>query len=257
MNKRQEKKMQKKELAEKKRILVLSAATENLVDQYKYTNAIKELYCKRHGYDYKFEILKGDPSAAAYRKPNIIRQHLVDDGYDYVVWMDVDAWFNDLGQSLLDRIEKLSTDETFMICCRDGLNENSPTKWFWTYINTGVLVFKNTIESVKLIDEWISMYDQKDLRNSLESFVNLKDQPFLCCILMFDRKYSRSVSIVSPKEMNYIPMASDKTDNPFIIHNVGVHMFRGGYEIFKQNLGATIRKNNLEKNRPFDEFMAV
>lgn len=254
MNKRQEKKLLKQELATKKKILVLSAATENMDSQYKYTNAIKKIYCDRHGYDFQFDILTDPPNIAAYKKPHIIRKHLVEDGYDYVVWMDVDAWFNDLKKKLVDKIDELSLDDTFFLCCRDGLNENNPSRWFWVYINTGVLIFKNTAKSIELIDDWIAAYDRADLRRCIESFVNLKDQPFLCCLLLLEQKYSSGVSIVSPKEFNYIPMASDKVADPFIIHNVGVHMFNGGYEIFKHNLRETIRKNNLVGTPPFDDF---
>jgi len=257
MNKRQEKKMLKKEAENKKKILILSAATANLEDQYKYTNAIKKLYCDRHGYDFRFEILTDAPATAAYRKPELIKKYLVGGEYDYVVWMDVDAWFNDLGKKLSDKIDELSTDDTFLICCRDGLNENNPSKWFWVYINSGVLIFKNTEKSMELIDDWIASYGRADLKRCIESFVNLRDQPFLCCILLLDRKYADGVSIVSPKEFNYIPMTSDKMDNPFIVHNVGIHMFRDGYGMFRRNLNETIKRNNLAGKSPFDGFVSV
>ena len=113
------------------------------------TKERNEAYCKKHNFDYWHivgtEGLKtGDIYAGCWTKIELI-QRALEQGYEYIVWLDPDALIKDMDTDLRDG-------------CINGIGacwHRIPQLNHW---NVGVLYVKNTPEVKAFIDEWLSAY---------------------------------------------------------------------------------------------------
>lgn len=113
------------------KIAVLTTTTSNREWLYSMTNPTKEKYCKKFGYDYKFELdFIADPNMfLGWNKIAFVNKYLAK--YDYVVWMDDDAGFIRFDYSLEDYIKKYMKDKSFAMA--KDFND----------FNSGVFIIKN------------------------------------------------------------------------------------------------------------------
>lgn len=208
-----------KYLHNKLKICVISAADSKLANIYKYTNYMKRNYCKSNGYDFIFEEIKpSDGDSFKYRQ-NMIEKYLND--YDWVMWMDADAWFNMFSYRLEKLIEGAGPNIN-LIVARDQPNVKSISSWHDQYINSGVLLFRGkqgSEVSKKMIDLWRT--PPKDAEAWMKKHTGLHDQPFLSIRVLFDSFYSGKVLIFPPERMNWF-LSFGKPEDKFIVHAAGL-----------------------------------
>jgi hypothetical protein len=111
------------------------------------TRQINELYCQKHGLDLicSHDKRYSDRHAAWERLPLII-EHL--SLYDYLIWIDADAFFYYHNYSITDIIKKNPNAD--FIFSRDNLRHN---------LNTGIFIVKNTDYSHLFLNKWA--YDEE------------------------------------------------------------------------------------------------
>jgi hypothetical protein len=141
-------------LVEKQPKLPIALCTLSIGDQYKsivkYSNKIKMDYCKRYLYDYRDDEDEGivDKSRPlAWSKVNLISRCL-EEGYEYVVWMDADAYIMNPDVRLENIIVNFSKDKD-MLMCIDTVDT----------LNSGVLFIKNTEWSKAFFKHLYTMTD--------------------------------------------------------------------------------------------------
>lgn len=225
------------------KICVISAATENLKYQYEYTNKNKETYCKSHGYDYKFELIKETEKKAYHYRKDMILRYL--DKYDYVVWMDVDAWFNNKTISFENIIHEIGENYD-LIVSYDHPNVNSPKDWHDKYINSGVLIFKNTENSRKMIKLWAN--PPVDAKKWMSSHTGLNDQPYLSMYILWDSFFQNKVKVVPPRVLNWF-LASGSIGDQFIVHAAGMKYSKNIQTAFNNIFNIPQRKPVSSKSK--------
>jgi hypothetical protein len=111
------------------------------------TFQINQIYCQKHGLDlicsHDNRYINRHP---AWERLPLILEHLKN--YDYLVWIDADAFFYYHSTSIVEMIQ--SNPKAGFIFSRDIGNDN---------INTGIFVVKNTNYSHLFLDKWA--YDEE------------------------------------------------------------------------------------------------
>jgi hypothetical protein len=113
---------------------------------------INKVYCAKYGYDLIKSSKKyyKDRSGHWERYPFILK-HIKN--YDYVVWIDADAFFYNVSPPITDLIEKHKKE---IIFSEDDNKLNPPA------INTGVAIFKNTEKVINILQKWCYSNKLKD-----------------------------------------------------------------------------------------------
>jgi hypothetical protein len=122
-------------------------STKNIIDTYaKYSIKINKKYAIKNNYDFRIIDKPYDNKVThAWQKiPAFIE--LLNEGYDYVMYIDSDAIFYNKSIKIEDIISKYNND---IIICSDQGNSNGLYK-----VNGGSLIVKNTDESKKLLQQW-------------------------------------------------------------------------------------------------------
>ena len=117
---------------------------------------INKVYCKKHGYDLIKSSERVYGSTLPFRKPHwerypLILKHIKD--YDYVIWIDADAFFYNISPPIIDLINKYKKEILFS---EDGNLLNPPA------VNSGVLILKNTERVINIIKKWAYSEELKD-----------------------------------------------------------------------------------------------
>jgi len=120
-----------------------------------YDNGIKEygdiayninkIYCEK----YNYSIIKSDNREYTDRKPHwerlpLILKHL--DNFDYIIWIDADAFFNINSPPITNVINK-HKDKSIILSADYNYNNNY-------YVNSGFFIVKNNKNAKKIIKEW-------------------------------------------------------------------------------------------------------
>ena len=197
------------------KIAIISAATQNLKYQYDITNRFKVLYAKKHGYDFIFQNITTDEKQAYFTRQEMLKKYL--QKYDYVMWMDADAWFNNMEISLSTIFDEMKKGNKILACARDHMT--IPEKYHESYINSGVLIFKKDDKSFSLIDAWAS--PTNEIKDWMKCHTGLNDQPFLCIQLLFNDTHRNSALITAPKVMNSFVKCVAYDKDIFIFHGAG------------------------------------
>lgn len=128
------------------RVLVLMFSTPNIVPEYAGLAAeLNERYARRHGYAFEHAVADTRLKSPVWDKVRLVRERLPQ--YDAVFWIDSDAAFNRVGQSLepwLRRVEDV-------VACSD--HPNGPY-----HVNCGTMLVKNTPWCRSFMDEWWRRY---------------------------------------------------------------------------------------------------
>ena len=151
------------------RILVYTTLYNVGVDYFnlpyaRYTTAINKYYCDLHGYDWKvFNIPEEFP---ARPKPWLrvwyARKYL--QNYDYIMFLDGDAFFVDLNTKLDGLLEYFSDNISFLFA-RD---QKLPNYIFHKDLpNAGVFLIKNSPNAVSLLDAWWDVPESKNWEGKL------------------------------------------------------------------------------------------
>jgi hypothetical protein len=117
-------------------------AIKNWADKF---YEINELYCSKHGYTLikSSERAAPPPRSLHWEKLPLILQHIKE--YDYVVWIDADAYFYTDAAPLEDLITSSKKD---IILSGDRENICPP------HINSGFFILKNTKKVIEILTKW-------------------------------------------------------------------------------------------------------
>jgi len=113
---------------------------------------INKVYCDKYGYDLIKSSKKSYKTRSGHweRYPFILK-HIEE--YDYVVWIDADAFFYHVSPPITDLISKYKKE---IIFSEDDNKLNPPA------INTGVAIFKNTKRVINILKKWAYSNELKD-----------------------------------------------------------------------------------------------
>ena len=104
---------------------------------------INERYCSKYGYD----IIKSDVRIYKDRTPHWERLPLIlkiISKYDYVIWIDSDAFFSNEAGPVINLIEKYKKYDLIF----------SSDKNYYSHINSGVFIVKNSDYSKQFLKKW-------------------------------------------------------------------------------------------------------
>lgn len=133
----------------KYKILVYqTGAYKNFPKFAELSRKINSLYCNKWGYTYIDVQHPIDKIPPYWLKTHVLFTFLMKYDYDYIMYLDYDAIFNDFNTSIESFLNFIGNDYDFYI----GKDVN-PTR----YINTGAYIVKNNDFTKKLISDWINM----------------------------------------------------------------------------------------------------
>ena len=124
------------------------------------TAAINKAYCDKHGLDFivSYEKTYTDRHAA-YEKVPLLLKHI--QSYDYVIWIDADAFFYLNMPSIVGLIETYP-DKDFIF------SQDIPPNYH-SIINTGIFIVKNSPYSIEFLKKWA--YDEELYKNNPQPHV--------------------------------------------------------------------------------------
>ena len=236
---------------EKPRICVVATATNDLEYQYKYTNRINEAYCRKHGYDFIFEQCEDTSVKKHYLKKDLILRHL--DKYDWVLYLDVDAWFNDFSRKIEDIIDTYAKPDTALIVARHNKAISKTKTSDQDLVNAGVLLVRNSKDTIKLLEDWHFRSDYA--KDWLKTRTSLNDQPYLCMSLMFNPDVYNHTVVVEDTVMNYFTnrVPPYKKDT-FILHASGINNNKSWRALAPAALKFTVNNNDLSIDVDVHDF---
>lgn len=126
------------------RICVVSGA-----DEIRYRSYINHtIYAREHGLDYRLECgLDLGIENKFFYKTSIIRRVLP--LYDWILWIDDDAYFTDFASSNVeDLVSQAEEEDHFLVIANGPLEPNG----FWSKINTGVFLIRNDADGKRLLE---------------------------------------------------------------------------------------------------------
>lgn len=201
------------------KICVVSAANKKVERQYRLTNPNKQAYCNQYGYDFKFVQLEdcdyiGDPHFSKYW----LVKHEIETGiYDCVIWMDVDAWFNNGSISFSEVLEKYIKHNTALVIARDQGMMGCDERLFDNYVNTGVMAFSADSNGLELLRRYNVLHENQTAQRMIEAMTTWRDQPYMCLLTIVDEFARSHTAIASPYSMNTFAQCGF-TDETFICH---------------------------------------
>ena len=128
------------------RVAVVMFYDDNVKEYGDINYQINRHYCETYNLEliHSNEKVYTDRHSAWERLPFLLK-HL--DNYDYLIWIDADAYFYKDAGNVIDLIQK--TPDTHFIFSNDFGNEN---------VNTGFFIIKNTPYSIEFLRKWA--YDE-------------------------------------------------------------------------------------------------
>lgn len=196
----------------------------------KYTKVINKKYCKKNGYDFYFyetipDVLK--ERHPAWCKLYYLHVQMQNSKYDYITWIDADAFFCNNKLKIEDWIKK-SSGKNIIISRDPGYTltqyKNSNEK----RVNSGVMIYKNCYENINLLK--YMLYDPifEPNYNFVRSFnKNIK-------ITGWDQAAIRYCLVNNPymKNNTYINLDTNLNNNT---HNVKKYIKNNGFIIHLTN----------------------
>lgn len=97
------------------KICLVNLTTQEIVEDTYLANINKKKYCEKYNIDNRFYLGRASTRHAQWDKIQCVLQNLAE--YDYIVWMDSDAIFNNFNVSIIEIIE--NHKEYDALFCRD------------------------------------------------------------------------------------------------------------------------------------------
>ena len=197
-----------KEVFEKLRICVCMSYTDNIKSYSSMTEKINRKYAIKHGYDFKVFSHKMTDRAPQWCKISVINELLSLNKYDYLFWIDSDAFFNNHDVKLENII---NNDKSKQIIICDDIKNSGGRK---NAINTGTIFIKCSEWSKKFFKllwnyKGMYLYDAFHEQKVLEDFI---DKKIMECQLKITIKPSNLFNT------DYYLLDEPQIKNNFIIH---------------------------------------
>lgn len=165
------------------KIKVLSLATSNINDYAKYSTAINAAYCKKNGYDFECKTQAYKERPAAWSKIQFLLEN-INKGYEWIMWIDADAHFNNFNKRIEDFI---GGDEEFIFSQVNGL------------LNSGVFLVRCCEASEITLQK---VWDMEQHINHVwwenKAFIELWDMDFLSLFSYLDGAISDTTETAQP-----------------------------------------------------------
>lgn len=178
--------------------------TPNISSYSSITEQINRQYCNKWNYDFKLYDTLIPNKWATWSKLEAIKSTL--SNYDYIFWIDSDAFFNNHDIKL----EQFITSYDMYIC--DDLPNNIPGQH--CLVNTGTMLIKNTKYMQDFINIWLNYdgpYNYQPYHEQTVLDYMIKNNIFNC---------KTKIKIYSTTTFNSV--IYEFHDNDFIIHMMGL-----------------------------------
>ena len=226
------------------KICVVSLATKE-IDDMSISILNKQHYCKNHNYTFVNFNERFSKRHCQWDKIQAVLK--VINWFDYVIWIDADAVFNNQSISF-EQIICEHPEKDLLICKDPCYHEDRPH----CMINTGVMIFKNTPVSIELLeDTWNSCTDYNVETIDKYSYDGYPhEQGALANILKKKTdKYSNCYYLYEQTKFNSHPCVSN--DNTFIIHFMGSRQSDNHRSEFINKVSLINNKNNVTDTIPY------
>lgn len=219
------------------KVCVVNLTTKEIIEDSYLSNLNKKKYCEKYNLDYRFYTGRASKRHAQWDKIQCVLQNLPE--YDYVIWMDSDAIFNNFEISIVESIIKNNQQYCGLfcndVCYAPGQNH--------LLVNTGVMVFKNATWSFEILNKaWNSVedYSLEHLnKHSYEGFPH--EQGKLCEMLLKDDE--TKFKIFPSYAFNQHPNSAN--DHTFIVHYMGSRQTEDHIATFKQKVFSVNKRLNI------------
>ncbi len=227
-------------MGKKAKVKIITFYDDNIKDYATLSEEINSIYANKHGYDFEAYHTRqlGDDWDVQWEKVKLLQGNLKDDKNEYVVWIDADAAFNHHDIPL-----EVFMSGKDMIVSHDGVNKKDgldekerDQPW---YVNTGVLIVKNTGWSRRFVDEWLRDAGQ------FKKGAKLQDQDKFVDMLKNgwkEKGYDKRITVLAPKAIN--SEYDDPVQNTFVWH-----LMKRDTEYRKENFGALLDRVLPEKTK--------
>jgi len=200
-----------------KKGVILMYATNNIIDTYaKYSIEINKKYANKNNYDFRLVTESYDDKVThAWQKiPAAIE--LLNEGYDFVMYIDSDAIFYDQSIKIEDIISKYNND---IIICSDSENSGNLYK-----VNGGSLIVQNTEKSKKLLEQWwdlrykydVFAYEQHAMSDIVENKLENIDNKIIS--VAPETEFNSSFSEV----LQYLNNHTENKYDRFVLHLMAI-----------------------------------
>jgi hypothetical protein len=198
----------RKEVFQKINICICMSYTDNIKSYSSIAEKINEKYAKKNGYDFKVFSHKMNDRAPQWCKISVINELLSYNKYDYIFWIDSDAFFNKHDFKLENIINKNKNEE--IIICDDIKNSGGRKN----AINTGTIFVKCSEWSkkfFKLLWDYKGpyLYEPFHEQRKIEDFIEEK---------IMDSHLKIAIKPANLFNTEYYLLDNDKIKNNFIIH---------------------------------------
>jgi hypothetical protein len=245
----------------KYKICLVSHFTENIEHVANYTIQNKQKYCDKQGYSFKYHKGRLSDRHPGWDKIKLLKEVLLTDEFDYVVWVDNDACITN-EEMRFDFICNLYSESNIILASEDDsrniefLNPSNDYNNLQNLriINTGVMILKNNPWVINFLDE---VWDTKSNTNrgvdySHKSIIGnnfnydqwpFEQGPIHIVLSKTDRNHYK---IVKSEILNKFKSSHQK--NNFICHFVGqgndLESIRNYIESLKDDTNMIPVKNN-------------
>ena len=217
------------------------------IKQYADINLkVNQLYCEKYSYeisvsDKRFFVEKH----VSWEKLPFLYNTLISDKYDYVVWIDADAFFY-IDSPPIENVIKKHPDENFIFSA-DKLKNPHSTFFGCSFpdINCGFIITKNTDYSKNFLQEWYSKQHKTLLKKVWEqgvlwnlynnNYLNIQNESIILPYNVLQHFHEVNTSYCKKYGLH---------DRPFIKHITG-RPTEERYQISKNYLESISKKNNL------------
>lgn len=220
------------------KICIVSLATKEIEDM---SVAIlnKQHYCKLYNYTFVNYNERLSKRHCPWDKIQCLIKTL--NWFDYVVWMDADAVFNNTDIRFEDIINE-HTDKDLLICKDPCFTENTPH----CMINTGVMIFKNTTTSINLLnDTWKSTVEYNIETLDKYSYDGYPHEQGALAELLKTNNYANCYHLYEQTKFNTHPNSSSV--NTFIVHFMGQRQSENHRSDFIRNVENINKRCNVSE----------
>ncbi len=204
---------------------------ENICNYSDYSKEINKMYCKKYDYDFivandniieycyknNYSIVDGEQfwnNIISNTSPYYVRYHLllnIIDSYDWVMWIDSDAYFYINASPLENIIKHIELSHSCILSYTIKQYLSDQNKDF--YINNGTFLLKNTEDNKTFLNKMINNRDIKDVAEKLHyihdqsvfrylydtNYKNFKDNSFVLNYGVLQHFYSHELKYLKYK----------------------------------------------------------
>jgi len=203
----------------------------------------KEYYCKKHNYTFVNFNERLSKRHAPWDKIQCILKVL--NWFDYVIWMDADAVFNNTN-ICFENIINEHLDKDLLICKDPCYDTNAPH----CMINTGIMIFKNIPLMFQLLnDVWNSCQDYSIDNLDKYSYEGYPHEQGALVTQLKTDKYANCYYLYEQTKFNAHPNCSN--NDTFIIHCMGSRQSENHIKDFIQRISKINDKLNIKETNIF------